>query len=785
MTEIPGQAGPARAQAGRGRREGRVRAANLGFPRIGRRRELKRALERYWAGELTASGLAEAAAALRAERVELQARRGIEEIPSNDFSLYDHVLDTAVLVGAVPERYAAGEGPGSLEAYFAMARGGRVAGRDVRALEMRKWFDTNYHYLVPEIEPGRRFALDPGKPLSELAEARALGIETRPVLLGPISFLVLARRRGAAAVAALEGDGLVGVYEDLLARLDRAGAGAVQLDEPALGLDLEAELVSAYPSVIRRLAEAAPRVELALTTYFSGLRENLGLACSLPVGVLHLDGVAEPGQVEAAVAVAPDGLALSLGVVDGRNVWRSDLPAVLDRLEAAAGRLGRGRLLVAPSCSLVHLPVDLGIETRLPAEVAGFLAFASQRLEEVATLVRALNEGREAVGEALSASRAAAEARACSPLVVDRDLRRRLAGFGPEQERRALPYPERALVQHERLRQRLLPTTTIGSLPQTPELRRLRARFKKGEVEAGAYEESLREEIAAAVRLQERIGLDVLVHGEFERTDMVEHFAEHLGGFVLSEHGWVQSYGSRCVRPPILFGDVRREAPITLGWTGFAQSLTDRPVKAMLTGPLTMLAWSFVRDDQPIEATARQLALAVRDEAADLEAAGHGIVQVDEPALREGLPLRQADQAGYLDWAVRAFRLATCGLSAEVQLHTHMCYAEVDEIVDTLIALDVDVISIEASRSKMAVLAPLSKDRYPAEVGPGMYDVHSPRVPPVEELVGLIEAALDAIPAERLWINPDCGLKTRTFEEVGPALANMVEAARRVRSRLR
>ncbi|MCU1490387.1 MAG: methionine synthase (B12-independent) [Acidimicrobiaceae bacterium] len=761
-----------------------VRSANLGFPRVGARRELKRALEAHWNGAVSVGDLASLASALRAQRWRLQADEHITSVPSNDFSLYDHLLDTAVMLGSVPDRYAAGEGPGSLEAYFAMARGGEVGGRPVRALEMTKWFDTNYHYLVPEIEPGRRFELNPAKALGELAEAESLGIATRPVVLGPISFLVLARRRGEAALHSLGPDGLVDAYEELLVKLAAAGAGSVQIDEPALGLDLEDELAAAYPWVTQRLAESAPTVDLVIATYFAGLRANLALACSLPVSALHLDCVSEPDQLEEACAVAPDTLSLSFGVVDGRNVWRSDLATVLDRLERARDKLGPERLWVAPSCSLLHLPVDLALEGALAPEVVSFLAFARQRLAEVSTLVQALNEGRSSVEHELLASAAAAAARASSPLVHDPAIAARVRQTGPDDERRTAPYPERRAAQEARLGLPILPTTTIGSFPQTPEVRSLRARLRRGELDEADYEAAVREHIAGTVRLQERLGLDVLVHGEAERNDMVEYFAEHLGGFVITENGWVQSYGSRCVKPPVLLGDVRRPEGITLSWTSYAQSLTDRPVKAMLTGPLTLLGWSFVRDDQPRELTARQLALAVRDELADLEAAGCAVVQVDEPALREGLPLHDRDQPAYLDWAVRAFRLATGGCAPSTQVHTHMCYAEVDDIVEALIALDADVISLEASRSKMAVLAPLAEHSYPREVGPGLFDVHSPRIPPVAELEELLEAAISVLPIERLWANPDCGLKTRRLAEVEPALANLVEATRRVRERV-
>ncbi|MCU1494637.1 MAG: methionine synthase (B12-independent) [Acidimicrobiaceae bacterium] len=762
----------------------RIPATNLGFPRIGARRELKRALEGYWSDRIEADELLGETKRLRLAHWQLQRDLGLDHVPSNDFSLYDHVLDTAVLVGAVPDRFAGASqiaGAVGLDAYFAMARGGEVGGRSVPALEMTKWFDTNYHYIVPEMAAGQRFALGPNKPLAEFVEALEAGIHTRPVLLGPVSFLVLALRGETTSSLERLLPGLLGVYEEVLASLAAAGAEWVQIDEPALALDLDDEIREAYQPVYRRLADSVDGLKVLVATYFSGLRSNLPVALALPVAALHLDLVAEPDQLEPALDGAPESLALSLGVVDGRNVWRTDLDEVLGSLEGARSRLGADRVLVGPSCSLLHLPVDVSTEMHLDAELRSWMAFARQRLEELGLLARALEWGPGAVEEQLGAARHARELRKSSTRVVDPEVRARTAVRDAAQERRSSPYELRRQVQQDRLGLPLLPTTTIGSFPQTPALRSLRARYRRGEIGVGEYEGELRSLVAAAVAMQEEIGLDVLVHGEFERTDMVEYFAENLSGYAVTEGGWVQSYGSRCVKPPVIFGDIRRPGPLTVAWTAFAQSLTSRPVKGMLTGPLTLLSWSFVRDDQPLEETARQLALAVRDEVGDLEAAGAAIVQVDEPGLREGLPLHVADRAEYLRWAVAAFRLATGGAAPGTQIHTHMCYAEFGDVLDAIVAFDADVISLESSRSSMEPLRSFGGARYPNGIGPGVFDIHSARVPDVTEMADHLRKALAVLEPFQLWVNPDCGLKTRRWEEVDPALRHMVEAARAVR----
>jgi 5-methyltetrahydropteroyltriglutamate--homocysteine methyltransferase len=764
-----------------------VLATNLGYPRIGPRRELKQALEAHWAGRIGEAELLERAAQRRREAWRLQRDLGIEHVPSNDFSLYDHVLDTIATVGAVPHRFGSLGEAGDLRTYFAMARGlprGDGAEPDVPPLEMTKWFDTNYHYLVPELEPGLRFRLAWSKPLDELLEARALGIRTRPVLLGPLTFLLIGKAKTAGLDRLRLLPGLLDVYEDLLRRLHAGGADWVQIDEPALALDLDSDVRSAFGRAYARLARAAPELRILLATYFGTLGENLEAALELPVAALHLDLVRAPEQLEAALDGAPAGLALSLGLVDGRNVWRTDLSRALALAERAAERLSPDRLLVGPSCSLLHVPQDLNLEPDLDSELRSWLAFARQKLSEVALLARGVNEGRSAIEADLRVCAAALEGRRRSARTRDPSVRGRAAAVGPEMLRRQSPFGVRKKAQQALLRLPLLPTTTVGSLPQTSQIRGARARYRAGKSSAEEYERFLSAEISRGVELQQRLGLDVLVHGEPERNDMVEYFAEGLAGFAVTRNGWVQSYGSRCAKPPILYGDVSRPAPITIRWARYARSLTSRPVKGMLTGPVTILQWSFVRDDQPRSETCRAIALAIRDEVTDLERNGIRIVQIDEPALREGLPLRIARRSEYLRWAVEAFRLASCGVSDATQIHTHMCYGEFNDILDSIADLDADVISIESSRSQMELLEAFVRYRYPNDIGPGVYDIHSPRVPNVEEIDGLLRAALRVLAPEQLWVNPDCGLKTRGWAEIEPSLANMVEAARRRRAAL-
>lgn len=750
----------------------------LGFPPLGAARELKRATEGYWSGRVPRSDLLRTGAELRARHWRLQREAGIDLPPSNDFSFYDRMLDTCALVGAVPPRYGWRGETVDLDTYFAMARGVQQKGRDVTAMEMTKWFDTNYHYIVPELARDQTFRLSSSKPADEFSEALALGIRTTPVLIGPLTFLLLAKGKGSGFDRLDLLDGLLPVYAELLQRLGKAGAEWVQLDEPCLALDRTPTELDRYRAAYRFLSERSGNVKILLATYFAGLHGNADTALALPVQGLHMDVVRAPGQLDAVLERWPSGRVLSAGVVDGRNVWRTDLDAALTLLERAVARVGPDSLWVAPSCSLLHVPIDLDLESGLDAEIMPWLAFAAQKLREVATLTRGLREGRGAVEALLADSRRAAASRRNSPLTLNAVVRQRAATVRESDLRRAAPYTERRRRQLELPR---YPTTTIGSFPQTVDVRAARRRFTDGQLPEAEYDRFIEEQITKTLALQEEIGLDVLVHGEFERNDMVEYFGERLTGFAFTQHGWVQSYGTRYVKPPIIYGDVARPGPMTVRWSGFAQSKTKRPVKGMLTGPVTILQWSFVRDDQPRSDTARQLALAIREEVKDLEAAGIRIIQIDEPALREGMPLRRAEWAAYQDWAVSAFRLATCGVADATQIHTHMCYSEFNDVLQVIARMDADVISIENARSGSELLRAFEQYRYPNEIGPGVYDIHSPRVPTVEEIVTALRALGKVLDERQIWVNPDCGLKTRGWEETIPALRNMVAAARQLR----
>jgi 5-methyltetrahydropteroyltriglutamate--homocysteine methyltransferase len=749
-----------------------VTPTNLGFPRIGAHRELKKALESYWASKLSEAELLEKAKELRRQHWQWQQQAGIAHIPSNDFSLYDHVLDTTAMVGAVPRRYGWSGGTVDLNTYVAMARGSSE-GAGVTAMEMTKWFDTNYHYIVPEFEAGQAFRLASTKALDEFLEAKALGIRTRPVLLGPISYLLLGKSKSPSFDTISLATALLPVYEEVLRRLHAAGAEWVQMDEPCLVLDLPQTIHSVFMEAYRRLSAAAGSTKILVATYFESLHSNLAMALQLPVAGLHLDLVRGSGQLGAALAGAPPHLALSLGVISGRNIWKADLSVAIALVEQAVRVLGSDRVLVAPSCSLLHVPVDLNLETGLE-EVKDWLAFARQKLDEIAMIC--------AERPSLEANRASMERRRVSTAIHDDEVKRRLASVTAEDSHRSSLYPVRREKQQAALGLPHFPTTTIGSFPQTKEVRAARADHKSGKLSQDGYDSFLRKQVEEAVRFQEEIGIDVLVHGEFERNDMVEYFGEQLSGFTATTNGWVQSYGSRCVKPPIIFGDVKRLGPMTIEWSRFAQSLTRKPVKGMLTGPVTILQWSFVRDDQPRSETCRQIALAIRDEVAGLEAAGIRIIQIDEPAIREGLPLRKSDWPAYLAWAVEAFRLSSSVVKDETQVHTHMCYAEFNDIIEAIGALDTDVISIETSRSQMELLEAFARYQYPSEIGPGVYDIHSPRIPSADEMVALLKKALAVLRPEQLWVNPDCGLKTRSWKEVLPALAAMVVAARRLRN---
>jgi 5-methyltetrahydropteroyltriglutamate--homocysteine methyltransferase len=756
-----------------------ARAMNLGMPRIGPGRELKHAVEAFWKGSVTAAELAEAARSRRAAAWHEQASIGIESIPSNDFSLYDHVLDLCCLVGAVPDRFTPGSAADDLDGYFAMARGAQAAAGSVRPLEMTKWFDTNYHYLVPELGQDAQFRLGSTKPLDEHAEAAGLGVPTRPVLVGPVSFLLLAKPTTAALAPIELLPRLVPVYQQVLAELSISGCEWVQLDEPFLVTDLSPAQRAAFADAYSALATGR-RPRCLIATYFGGLGDNIELAASLPADGLHVDLARDPAQLPALLARLRDDAVLSAGVVDGRNVWRNDLRRSLALLEAAADRLG-DRLWVGPSCSLQHVPHDLGLETGLDPRLRSWLAFARQKLDEIVVLARGLSHGSAAIEAELAASDLAAADRLGAGR---RERAAHAAPFAPSQAKRSSSAERRRRAQQQTTALPALPVTTIGSFPQTAQIRRARRQHASGHLSDEAYERFCEAEIERVIRAQESAGLDVLVHGEPERNDMVQYFGERLDGFAVTRHGWVQSYGTRYVRPPILHGNVARGGPVTLRWLRYAQSLTAAPVKGMLTGPVTILQWSFVRDDQPRPQTCQQIALAIRAEIADLEAAGIRIIQVDEPALREGMPLRRPDRDAYLDWATGCFRLATAGVSDGTQIHTHMCYAEFGDIIDAILALDADVISMEAARSGMGVLTQLAASDQLAGVGPGVWDIHAPHVPSAEEMTELIERAMAAVPAERLWVNPDCGLKTRRWEEILPALANMVAATHSVRGRL-
>ncbi|MGQ4274484.1 5-methyltetrahydropteroyltriglutamate--homocysteine S-methyltransferase [Terrihabitans sp. B22-R8] len=769
-----------------------VVVSSLGFPRIGPRRELKSALESSWSGKTSPDALAETAKGLRAANWQRQKALGATAIPSNDFSLYDHVLDTAVMVGAVPQIYGWTGGKVSVETYFAMARGthgtnvcehGHVhSGGGLPAQEMTKWFDTNYHYIVPEFTSGQSFELASSKAVREFREAKALGIHTRPVLVGPVTFLKLGKsqEQGFNPISLLPG--VLPVYAEVLNQLHAEGADWVQIDEPVLVLDLNDAERAALKTAYAELAKAVPGLKILVATYFGALGDNLDAALSLPVAGLHVDLKRGEGQLEAVLAGARKDLVLSLGVIDGRNVWRADLEKTLDVLEPVVEARGAENIIVSASCSFLHVPIDLEQEARLDPDVKSWLAFAAQKIGELSILGRALDEGRDAVADQLKASAEAAAARKSSPKIHNRAVQARLAAVTAKDSER-VPFAERRALQHDAFKLPLYPTTSIGSFPQTEDVRKARAAHTRGELSSEDYKAFLRQATEEAVRWQEEIDVDVLVHGEFERNDMVQYFGEQLSGYAFTQHGWVQSFGSRYVRPPIIFGDVSRPEPMSVEWSGYAQSLTERPMKGMLTGPVTMLFWSFIRDDIPRADTCRQIALAIRDEVVDLEAAGIAIIQIDEPAIREGLPLRKADWQAYLDWAVESFRLSASGVKPTTQIHTHMCYSEFNDIMPSIGAMDADVISIETTRSQMELLDAFIDYKYPNEIGPGVYDIHSPRVPSTEEMVDLLGKARERLSPDQIWVNPDCGLKTRKWDEVKPALVNMVEAAKILRAK--
>ena len=747
-------------------------ASNLGFPPLGAARELKRATEGYWSGKVTRAKLLATGAELRRQHWQLQRDIGLDRIPANDFSFYDRMLDTCAMVGAVPPRYGWKSDWVDADTYFAMARGSQGKGRDVTAMEMTKWFDTNYHYIVPELERGQRFRMASAKPANEYREAKAAGIDATTVLIGPLTFLLLAKSKGAAFDRLSLLDALLPVYGDVLDSLASAGATWVQIDEPCLALDRSDAERAAYVRAYKFLASRAGKLRLLVATYFAGLGENVDTALALPVHGLHVDLVRAPGQLDRLLAKWPKGRVLSAGVIDGRNVWRADLQkqaALLDRAEA---KVGKDRLWVAPSCSLLQTPRDLDLETKLDVELKSWLAFAKQKLQEVVALAQG---DRNAV----EASSRAAKSRATSKRIHNAAVQRRAAAVTEKDRVRREPYAVRRKTQIDLPP---YPTTTIGSFPQTTEVRAARRKLNDNQLSAEEYDRFIENQIDKTIKLQEELGIDVLVHGEFERNDMVEYFGEQLAGFAFTEHGWVQSYGTRYVKPPIIFGDVSRPSAMTVRWSRYAQSLTKRPVKGMLTGPVTILQWSFVRNDQPRAETAKQIALAIRDEVIDLETAGIRVIQIDEPALREGLPLRRAEWADYQQWAVDAFRLATAGVRDGTQIHTHMCYSEFNDVLRVIERMDADVISIESARSGSELLQGFEQYKYPNEIGPGVYDIHSPRVPAVAEITGALKSMTRVLDDAQIWVNPDCGLKTRGWDETLAALKNMVAAAREMRN---
>lgn len=754
----------------------------LGYPRIGSRRELKKACESFWAGNITEEELLKTGADIRQQNRSLQKESGIDLVPSNDFSFYDQVLDTTLTVGAIPARYASLQND-RMALYFAMARGYQREGKDITAMEMTKWFDTNYHYIVPEFTKNQHFSLFYNKALEEYREGKAQGIETKPVLLGPVSYLLSGKEKEAGFHRLELLERLLPIYIELLKELEEAGTVWVQLDEPFLVTDIDEKTKIAYTAAYDAIRKACPRLKLLVATYFEGLGDNTPLAVNLPVDALHIDLVRAPSQLDDVLAQLPSDKILSLGVVDGRNIWKNDFDRSLEFIQKAVAGLGTGRVMIAGSSSFLHVPYDLDLETdeeALTPEIKQWMAFARQKVEELA-LLKKLTEGDASVRGRLEENRRAMESKRTSPLIHNKKVEERCAAVSDNDARRRNPFPVRKKLQQQELQLPSYPTTTIGSFPQTKEVRSWRAKFKKGELSAEEYDRLLKSETKKTIEWQERIGLDVLVHGEFERNDMVEYFGEQLDGFAFTRFGWVQSYGSRCVKPPVIYGDVSRPHPMTLYWTNYAQLLTTRPVKGMLTGPVTILQWSFVRNDQERSKTCLQIALSIRDEVRDLEQAGIRVIQIDEPAIREGLPIRHNDWKNYLDWAVRSFSIASTGVEDKTQIHTHMCYSEFNDIIEHIALMDADVITIECSRSQMELLDAFVRFSYPNDIGPGVYDIHSPRVPTTDEIVDLLKKAARVIPQEQLWVNPDCGLKTRGWKETEESLRRMVKAARLMR----
>jgi 5-methyltetrahydropteroyltriglutamate--homocysteine methyltransferase len=766
-----------------------MKTNNLGYPRIGSNRELKKACESYWAGKISEETLLETGATIRKANWELQSKAGIDLIPSNDFSFYDQVLDLSLTLGAIPERYQGLAQTNSvIDLYFAMARGTQKEGQDVVAMEMTKWFDTNYHYIVPEFTKNQKFELFSEKIINEFKEAKALGHKTKPVIIGPVSYLLLGKEKEEGFHRIDLINKLLPVYFEILEKLEAENVEYIQFDEPFLALNLTDKERHTITYVYNQINSHFPNIKVILTNYFDCFGENLDTVLALPVHALHLDLVRCHSQLDDILdsgKLSPK-VHLSLGVVDGRNIWKNDFKKSLTLIQKATLALGENRILIAPSCSLIHSPCDLDLETNdatLTPEIKQWLAFAKQKIEEVVLLQSfALDEITQDESVLFQENTIANENRKTSKLIHNEAVKNRVASITSSDDQRANTFAIRRKKQIDVLNLPLFPTTTIGSFPQTAEVRSWRAKFKKGELTQEQYNNLLQKETEETIRFQEETGIDVLVHGEFERNDMVEYFGEQLDGFTFTKNGWVQSYGSRCVKPPVIYGDVSRPNPMTVKWSSFAQSLTPKWVKGMLTGPVTILQWSFVRNDQPRSETCTQIALAIRDEVVDLENAGIKIIQIDEPAIREGLPLRKEEWANYLDWAVKAFRISASGVKDDTQIHTHMCYSEFNDIIQNIADMDADVITIECSRSQMELLDAFANFNYPNEIGPGVYDIHSPRVPSSAEMVHLLEKAAAVIPANQLWVNPDCGLKTRHWPETKKALTAMVASAKEMRN---
>ncbi|AZA98730.1 5-methyltetrahydropteroyltriglutamate--homocysteine S-methyltransferase [Chryseobacterium joostei] len=754
----------------------------LGYPRIGSKRELKKACEQYWSGKIVLEELLTVGRNICNQNWNLQKEAGIDLIPCNDFSYYDQILDMSLIVGAIPTRYhevALKRNNSELDLYFAMARGYQKDGLDITAMEMTKWFDTNYHYIVPEFYKNQQFKLTSSKIFNEFAGAKQAGINAKPVIIGLVSYLLLGKEKEEGLDKLDLAQNILPVYVEILSKLQEQGAEWIQFDEPFLSLDITEKAKETYITVYSELRKQFPTLKFIVATYFDGLKDNLSLAVSLPVNVLHVDLARNPEQLEDVINSIPENLSLSLGLVDGRNIWKNDFEKSLAFINKTVEKLGSERVFIAPSCSLLHSPCDLDFETNLNPEIKNWLAFAKQKVKEVVNLKELASgtENQDIIND-FEENKKAVSSRKTSSLIHNNIVKQRAEAVTEEDSQRKNSFQIRREEQQKALQLPLFPTTTIGSFPQTTEVRSWRAKFKKGELTAEQYDALLKEETQRTIRWQEEIGIDVLVHGEFERNDMVEYFGEQLEGFVFTKNGWVQSYGSRCVKPPIIFGDVSRPAPMTVYWSQYAQSQTNQWVKGMLTGPVTILQWSFVRNDQPRSETCKQIALAIRDEVVDLEKAGIRIIQIDEPAIREGLPLRKTEWQNYLKWAVEAFRISASGVENATQIHTHMCYSEFNDIIKNIADMDADVITIECSRSQMELLNAFADFKYPNEIGPGVYDIHSPRVPSKEEMIELLKKAQDVIPAHQLWVNPDCGLKTRHWEETEKALIAMVAAAK-------